>query len=560
MRSLLGKTLVAAVATATALGAGIAVKAQTGAEPTAEQVTAALPAPVEDPRGPASAGSAPAPSTPTTAPVTTASTTAPGSSAQRGTAVRTGPVGSTGSGASCAVPATVPVPTTQHVVGNGTPASCSQAALRSAVSAGGHVTFKCGTGNATITVTRQITAKRTTVIDGGGKVTLRGGGGNRILLADNGTTLSVRNLRLVGGNAVKAETGPNGGGAVAGMFRTRLEVIGSTFEDNAAEVGGGAVMAGTDSSLTVVRSRFTGNSSAYGGALYSLLSPLTVVNSTFDDNHSDKNGAKGSGGAIGTDGAAPLSRDGKGGDIRICGSTFTRNTGDRAGGGMYLWAYGRDRILVDRSTFQSNRINGLGGGARISIGPSDFAKTGTITITGTSILSNTSGGNGGGLYLDCAPTCTINNSTLYGNTSKAYGGAIFGDGHHDNNVTFAKNKASGHGGALFGSKFVLTNTVFVGNSAGNPWGQAMTCSTTGTGKNVVQWLSSSKDTSTPCIPDVTAKNPKLADPAANGGPTRTMMPAANSPILTIGSGCTSRDQRGVARKPNACDLGAVQRS
>jgi predicted outer membrane repeat protein len=463
--------------------------------------------------------------------------------------------------ADCKDPAPLPVPATRVVVGRGTTATCTESALRSAVASGGYVTFDCGGGQVTIPVTKEITTRGTTVIDGGGRITLDGGRGSRIFVVGQDGTLSVRNLRFVNGRATqpgKSELG--GGGAIAGFFRTRLEVIGSTFENNAAGMGGGALMIGTEGRLSIVRSLFKGNSSAYGGAVYSLLAPLTVVNSTFTDNSTVTRGGGGEGGAIGTDGGAPPNKDSKGGEIRICGSTLARNSGHGGGGGAFLWGYARDRIIIERTTFRDNTVDGLGGGARVSIGGTDYSSTGTIIISGTSIMSNTSTGNGGGLYVDCLSTCDIENSTFYRNSSKTYGGAVFGDRHHDTNVTFAKNYAGGHGGALFGSRFVLDNTVFVGNSAGNPWGQAMSCSSTGTGSHVVQWLSSSPDKVSRCVAGVRSVDPQLLEPADNGGPTLTMMPAKTSPVLGAGSGCTPRDQRGVVRKGSACDLGAVQRS
>lgn len=501
--------------------------------------------------------------TPTAATETSATTTVrPAETVAIPAATTPHPAATAAAAASCARPAPVPVPVRKVVVGTGTPPSCTASALRTAAGRGGYVTFNCGSGQVTISVTQEIRTTGTTVIDGGGKVTLRGGGHNRILRAADGSTLSVRNLQFVNGAAAQVtDRGAGAGGAVSGTYKTRIEVVGSTFRNNSAGFGGGAVYVGTDGALTIVRSVFTGNSSWYGGAVYSLLAPLTVVNSTFTGNRTLAQGGAGDGGAIGTDGAAPLTPNRKGGLIRICGSTFTRNASARgSGGGAYLWAYAGDRIVVDRSTFQSNTVNGIGGGARVSIGGTDWGLSGSITITGTSILSNSSTANGGGLYLDCAPTCGIDNSTFYRNSSKTYGGAIFGDGHHDNNVTFAENRAGGHGGALFGSKFVLDNTVFVGNSAGNPWGQAMSCSTTGTGAHVIQWGSTSRDTSTACIGRVKAANPRLGKPASNGGSTLTMMPSATSPVLRAGAGCTARDQRGVARPASRCDLGSVQRS
>lgn len=468
----------------------------------------------------------------------------------------------------CDPPAPMPVPTSAAVVGTGSAQSCTESALDSAVAHGGRVTFACGSADVTIPVTKTISIAKTTVLDGAGRVTLVGSGSNRILRAPNGMSLSVRNLRFVKGAAAQSTDREVGsGGAVSGGYKSHVEVISSSFEGNTAGLGGGAVAVATDSSLSIVGSTFHGNSSWYGGAVYSLLSQLTVVGSTFTGNRATTGGGMGEGGAIGTDGASTITAGGKGGVIRVCGSTFTDNAAHGSGGGVYLWAYTPDRIIVERDVFKGNVIKpngsggaGLGGGARLSIGPTQYATSGgSVTVDGTSLVSN-SGDDGGGLYLDCIPTCTISNSTFYGNSATAYGGAIMGDGHHDANVTFASNTAGGHGGALFGKNFVLDNSVFVGNAAHNPWGQAMTCSSTGTGSHVLQWLTSVRDGSTPCVAQVIAANPLLDAPAANSGPTLTMMPAANSPVLNAGAGCEPVDQRGAARSVSRCDLGAVQRN
>ena len=60
------------------------------------------------------------------------------------------------------------------VVGTGTPASCTQAALTTALTGGGTVTFNCG-GAATIPVTSQIPITQNTVIEGGGLITITAG-------------------------------------------------------------------------------------------------------------------------------------------------------------------------------------------------------------------------------------------------------------------------------------------------------------------------------------------------------------------------------------------------
>src|SRR5437763_1953306 len=65
------------------------------------------------------------------------------------------------------------------VVGDGTPGSCTDAALTSALSGGGLVTFNCGPSPVTIVISEKTISDDTT-IDGGGLVTLSGNDTNRL--------------------------------------------------------------------------------------------------------------------------------------------------------------------------------------------------------------------------------------------------------------------------------------------------------------------------------------------------------------------------------------------
>ncbi len=458
----------------------------------------------------------------------------------------------------CPVPEPWALPATSRVVGSGTAESCTQEALRTAVAGGGHVTFACGDAPVTISLSQAIQVSKPTVLNGEDKVTLDGAGKTQILVVASNQSLSVRNLRFVNGVAPAVMEAEGIGGAVAGKWRSRVEVIGCTFERNVAGRGGGAVAVWTGSSLVISNSTFVGNTSWYGGAVYSLLSPLTIVNSVFSGNATVTDGGLGDGGAIGTDGASESPDDATGGEVIICGTRITNSQGYGNGGGAYIWVYPPDRVTIDRTTVEGNQVNanakgsgGLGAAMRIS--------NGEIVVKDSSFLSNTSDNDGGAFYLDCAPSCRISNSTFHGNSAKAYGGAIFGDKFEVNNATFASNSAGGHGGAIFGKGFVLNNTVFVDNKAGNPWNQAMSCSSTGTGKDVLQWLSASSSAgSDTCIAKVLAADPMLGAPTDNGGPTATMLPGAQSAARDVGRDCEATDQRGEARETTACDLGAVE--
>src|SRR5687767_3732396 len=94
------------------------------------------------------------------------------------------------------------------VVGNGTPASCSNAAFSQRLAGGGTVTFNCG-GAVQIIITEKIITANTT-INGGGLITLNGNSTNRLFTVNPGVRLTLQNITLVGGNA-----GPEAsGGAV----------------------------------------------------------------------------------------------------------------------------------------------------------------------------------------------------------------------------------------------------------------------------------------------------------------------------------------------------------
>ena len=69
------------------------------------------------------------------------------------------------------------------------------------------------------------------------------------------------------------------------------------------------------------------------------------------------------------------------------------------------------------------------------------------------------------------------------------------------------------------------------------------------------------ETGTITGPSLTTANPLLGALAFNGGPgMQTLALQAGSPALAVGLGCPAVDERGVARPPGHCDLGAFQRS
>ncbi len=483
-------------------------------------------------------------------------TTASGSSTtggSAGTSTSTGAGGATVTGGStstggailpphvCDEPTPWTLPTTSGVVGTGTAASCTYSDLSTKVTPGGSITFNCGSAPVTIAVTSAITVNKDTVVDGGGLVTLDGGGKNQIFLVASNHTLSVRNLTFINGKAPAVTDAPGIGGALLGNWRSKVEIIGCTFKNNTAGRGGGAVGVWTGSSLTIVSSRFSGNSSWYGGAVYSLYSPLQIINCEFTNNSTLLlSSGSTDGGAIATDGATTDgTKEPNNGTIQICGTQIHNNSANGSGGAAYLWMYPPDQTIIDRTTVEGNTSTGFAGAMRIS--------NGTSTIKSSSFLSNTSVSNGGGFYLDCSPTCAITNSTIYANkNTKGWGGAIFANGQVSlDNVTLASNNHQDTSGNATwgGATWTFNNSIFYNNG----------CSSKGKGAHVLESGSSSS-----CITGAISGDPKLGAPVDNGGPTRTMLPSSSSAALGAGANCQATDQRGQSRNTAVCDLGAVE--
>ena len=205
-------------------------------------------------------------------------------------------------------------PTT--VVGDGTAASCTLAALQAAVAKAGVITFACGSAPATIAVTSTIDVRvdANTVIDGGGLITLDGGGAVRILSFDSPGwqtdtyRLTLQHLGLANGKAVPTQAIPtapapcsqgwdDGQGGAVYMRDGNLTVIDCVFTNNQAaplgpDTGGGAIyVQGSKSGMLIVQSTFTGNKASNAGAIGGLWAELDVYDSLVKGNSAIGSGA-----------------------------------------------------------------------------------------------------------------------------------------------------------------------------------------------------------------------------------------------------------------------------
>jgi hypothetical protein len=268
----------------------------------------------------------------------------------------------------------VPVSRPDHVIGSGTPGSCTSAAVVAAVAAGGVITFDCGPGPVTITMTATATVPKSAgqvVIDGGGKVTLSGGGSTEILSMNAGwqqasPSLVVQNLAFTDAySATQQAAGSSvyGGGAIF-AYGGQLKVVNSAFTGNSCfstgpDLGGGAIRAvgmSTASPVYITGDTFTGNSCSNGGALSGLFAHFEVLNCLMTGNKAIGIGANpakagtpggGSGGAIYTDGT--------GYDLTVSGTVMRDNSAREGGGAIFFVVNsGGGTLTIDGSALSGN--------------------------------------------------------------------------------------------------------------------------------------------------------------------------------------------------------------
>jgi hypothetical protein len=279
-----------------------------------------------------------------------------------------------------------------HVIGNGTPASCTSSAVVRAVAEGGVITFKCGAQPVTILMMATASVAKTehsVVLDGGGLVTLSGGGQRRVLFSDTcaGTwstsdcmsqpypQIVVQNITFEDGfDGTHQATctanvpqcwygGVDGGGAIyaqGGQFKA----VDSAFVDNhcygyGPDLGGGAIRVLAqyqNQPVYITSDTFTGGRCSNGGALSSDNLQWDVLNSVFTNNEAIGWGANpavsgtpggGSGGAI--------YNDGKNYNTLIAG-TIMRSNSAREGGGaiFYVVDAGWGALTLNQSQLHGN--------------------------------------------------------------------------------------------------------------------------------------------------------------------------------------------------------------
>ena len=312
------------------------------------------------------------------------------------------------------------------VVGTGTGASCTEAALNTALTGGGNVTFNCG-GTATIvlTATKNITVN--TNINGGGLIALDGNASVRHFYVSGPSSFALAGLTLTNGKTISQ------GGAILADTPVAISMSNAALNVNQASGNGGAVATTNGGSLTLTDCIVNGNQAGnLGGAIFAKDdTSLSLTRVSFNNNQSVNGG-----GAIYSTGVSVL----------VNASAFSSNSTTSlgaAGGAVYVHPSTTASLSVLNSTFASNSASnggGTGGAISMSAGTSgaisnstfaDNAGEGTLEVLGASsvhlsnsIVSNTPNKTNCGVTAPAVLLDDGNNIQFGGTVSKSCGASI----------------------------------------------------------------------------------------------------------------------------------------
>jgi CSLREA domain-containing protein len=380
-------------------------------------------------------------------------------------------------------------------------------------------------------------------------------------------------LRVERATVARSHFDRNSGGTIGGLAvgvgavgpPPTATITDSTFDGNAASDNGGLYVRGT---LHLTSSSITGNSVTNGTAGLEIVDASLVLDGphSIEASHIDDNTATtGTGGiTVGATVTGPSPFN----PLIVRSSTIDRNQGSLSSA----------LELYNPTTLQETSVSGNAVTAAATAGYPPFSGTITMNRSGPLVVSS---------------------STIAGNTTKmsatadVSAGAINGIG----DLTLERSTVTGNvgdtGGVAVAGVTTIDRSTLTDNVGGTVsdlqvWGRAtVTASVVATSLPTslpvcaagnaltIESKGFNFDSGHSCgfgkapagrVDFVDAGDPRLGPLAANGGPTKTRLPAVGSPVVdripsATDGVCTAADQRGVPRPQGpACDIGAVEGS
>ena len=289
--------------------------------------------------------------------------------------------------------------------------------------------------------------------------------------------------------------------------------------------------------LAIRNGRWVAENTFGGGGILNR-GTMIITHSAVTNNFSESGGGlmRGGGGGV-----ANLGR------LFLAGSIVTDNNGGLGFGGGIFSA---GPVTIINSTIRHNIAEQRGGGIAVSNAAD------SVTIIGSTIVDNASGGSdGGGLYSESSGVAIVNSTVTDNQANFGLGGGLFVAGGVVVNATIAENRSSDGRNLVATSALALHNTIVSGPS--NPGGFACRGRVTSLDNN----LFFDPACAVALLPHDRTGDPGLGDFIDFGAPGRGFfLLATSSPALDAGdnAACLPADQRGRLRAGAGCDIGAVE--
>lgn len=261
------------------------------------------------------------------------------------------------------------------------------------------------------------------------------------ILVEFGGDLDLQNVEF------KSNRASSFGGAIAFLGYGTMTIRDSLFRSNSAEDAGGAISIGGSDNSFIYNTRIADNFAQMGGGgIRTNNSDLDIVGSYVTDNRAQS----GPGGGVFSSGRIYVS----------CSAISDNETMAGDGGGIYQEA-ASGYLTVVASSIERNKAgsNADANGGGVFAGDD-------LKIVNSSISTNSTGGDGGGIYVaDSAADDAIRiaNNTLASNVATAHGGAMWITGQSALFTPDGPNDPPTPFGALH--SFEILNNTVDGNGA-----------------------------------------------------------------------------------------------
>lgn len=341
-------------------------------------------------------------------------------------------------------------------------------------------------GNAVLTINTASVKNNTTPTHGGGIYVANG---NNASLTTDHADISGNTAGQAGGgvylnttgnfqNSIinqNTATGPGGGIYVREIPGAKLDVSGSSVNDNKASYGGGIMLYHNINFNSISNCDLKNNQTTQQGGGAWIKANTIITGSTFEGNSSATQG----GGIFMDQGTSTLTassltmnaaNQGAGiylytGNLEVQSTSVEQNKSDKAGGGIFQ----REGLLSisNQSTVNANESENTSGGGI-------YVDNGELTLLNSEVNNNKVKNGGGGIYLNSKTHVKFSaeNSSVNENSTRVYGGGgilIKANNHkkYIRNCLIQGNTAKGEGGGMVnnGKLEILDNSIIKNNES-----------------------------------------------------------------------------------------------